>query len=237
MKEQEIKIIYKNKDLFVIEKPPGLVVFFEKGEKEEDLITILSKKFPKLKEVGTPPRYGAIHRLDRETSGILLIARNNKSFDFFKKQFKLRNVKKKYLTLVWGRVNKDKGKIETLIGRSPKDRKKQKVYLFGEPKSERKKKALSEYAVLERFKEYTLLEITIKTGRKHQIRTHLSYLGYPVAGDKSYSFRKQVNPKNLKRQFLHAYYLKIKMPSGKEREFHSELPNELKKVIQDIKPC
>jgi 23S rRNA pseudouridine1911/1915/1917 synthase len=235
MEGQKIKIIYEDKDLFVIEKPPGIVVFFEKGEKEEDLIAILSKKFPKLKEVGEPPRYGAIHRLDRETSGILLVARNNESFDFFKKQFKLRNVKKKYLALVWGRMKEDKERIETLIGRSPKDRRKQKVYLFEGPKSERKKKAISEYEVLERFKEYTFLEVTIMTGRKHQIRTHLSYLGYPIAGDKSYSFRKQIDPKNLKRQFLHAYYLKIKMPSGKEMEFNSELPDELKKVIQDIK--
>jgi len=235
MEGQKIKIIYEDKDLFVIEKPPGIVVFFEKGEKEEDLINILSKKFPKLKEVGEPPRYGAIHRLDRETSGILLVARNNESFDFFKKQFKLRNVKKKYLALVWGRMKEDKERIETLIGRSPKDRRKQKVYLFEGPKSERKKKAISEYEVLKRFKEYTFLEVTIMTGRKHQIRTHLSYLGYPIAGDKSYSFRKQIDPKNLKRQFLHAYYLKIKMPSGKEMEFNSELPDELKKVIQDIK--
>jgi len=235
MEGQKIKIIYEDKDLFVIEKPPGIVVFFEKGEKEEDLINILSKKFPKLKEVGEPPRYGAIHRLDRETSGILLVARNNESFDFFKKQFKLRNVKKKYLALVWGRMKEDKERIETLIGRSPKDRRKQKVYLFEGPKSERKKKAISEYEVLKRFKEYTFLEVTIMTGRKHQIRTHLSYLGYPIAGDKSYSFRKQIDPKNLKRQFLHAYYLKIKMPSGKKMEFNSELPNELKKVIQDIK--
>ncbi len=235
MEGQKIKIIYEDKDLFVIEKPPGIVVFFEKGEKEEDLIAILSKKFPKLKEVGEPPRYGAIHRLDRETSGILLVARNNESFDFFKKQFKLRNVKKKYLALVWGRMKEDKERIETLIGRSPKDRRKQKVYLFEGPKSERKKKAISEYEVLERFKEYTFLEVTIMTGRKHQIRTHLSYLGYPIAGDKSYSFRKQIDPKNLKRQFLHAYYLKIKMPSGKKMEFNSELPDELKKVIQDIK--
>jgi 23S rRNA pseudouridine1911/1915/1917 synthase len=235
MKNEEIKIIHQSEDLIVLDKPSGFVVFFEKGEKEIDIITLLLKKFPELKEVGKAPRYGAIHRLDRETSGILLVARNNKSFDFFKKQFKLRKVRKKYIALVYGEIKENKGKIETLIGRSPKDRKKQKAYLFREPKAKRKKTALTEYKVLERFKDYTLLEVIIKTGRKQQIRTHLSYLGYPVAGDKLYRFRKQVDPKDLKRQFLHAYYLKLNMPNGREEEFHSELPNDLKKVIQELK--
>lgn len=235
MKKENIKNIYQDKDLLVVEKPAGLVVFFEKGEKEIDLITILSRKYPEIKEVGIPPRYGAIHRLDRETSGILLVARNNKSFDFFKKQFKLRKVEKKYLALVWGEIKDEKGKVETLIGRSPKNRKKQKAYLFREPKAKRKKTALTEYKVLERFKEYTLLEVTIKTGRKHQIRTHLSYLGHPIAGDSLYSFRNQTDPKNLKRQFLHAFYLKTEMMDGSQREFYSDLPEDLKKVAQELR--
>jgi 23S rRNA pseudouridine1911/1915/1917 synthase len=234
MEDEKIKIIYQDENLLAIEKPAGFVVFFEKGEEEIDIITILSKKFPELKKVGDPPRYGAIHRLDRDTSGILLIAKNNESFDFFKKQFRLRKVDKKYFALVWGEIKDEKGRIETLIGRSPKERKRQKAYLFAGPKAKRKKTALTEYKAIKRFKSYTLLEVTIKTGRKHQIRTHLSYLGYPVAGDKLYRFRKQVDPKNLKRQFLHAYYLKIKMPNGKEKEFHSEMPDDLKKVIQEL---
>ena len=129
----------------------------------------------------------------------------------------------------------DTVKVYQKIKDTSKKDSKERIQSFEGPKSERKKKAISEYEVLKRFKEYTFLEVTIMTGRKHQIRTHLSYLGYPIAGDKSYSFRKQIDPKNLKRQFLHAYYLKIKMPSGKEMEFNSELPDELKKVIQDIK--
>jgi len=198
-----MEIIYEDENLLVIDKPAGVNADdFEKR----------------------------IHRLDKDTSGILLIAKNDRALDFFQKQFQNGTVVKKYLALVVGKPSSLNGQIETLIGRSLKDRKKQKVYLPNEPDSQRKglRKAITEYKVIQQFKNYSLLEIQPKTGRKHQIRCHLAYLGQPVAGDKIYGFKNQTLPQGLKRQFLHASYLRIKLPNGKEREFKSELPEDLK---------
>jgi len=182
-----------------------------------------------------------VHRLDKDTSGILLVAKNDKALEFLQKQFKERRVEKKYIALVTGNLKTERGKIETLIGRSPKDRRKQKVYLPGEPESKGKREAITEYKVLKKFKNYTLIEAIPKTGRKHQIRTHFAYLGHPVAGDKLYGFKNQPTPKGLKRQFLHANYLKIKLPKGAPdkagtREFNSGLPEDLKLCLQSLKP-
>jgi len=206
---QNFKIIYEDEDLSVIDKPAGLVV--DNIERR-------------------------VHRLDKDTSGILLVAKNDKALEFLQKQFKEREVKKKYLALVAGNLKKEEGVIETLIGRSPGDRRKQKVYLPGEPNAQEKRKAVTEYKVLQRFENYTLIKVEPKTGRKHQIRTHLAYLGHPVAGDKLYGFKNQPRPEGLKRQFLHASYLKVKLPNGKTKEFKSELPNELKLCLQNLKP-
>ncbi len=204
-----MKVIYEDENLLVIDKPAG----------------INSDDFEK-----------RVHRLDKDTSGILLVAKNNKALDFFQKQFKDRTVIKKYLALVVGDIKTDKGKIETLMGRSLKDRKKQKVYLLNEPDAQRKglRKAITNYKVIEKFEDYTLIEAEPKTGRKHQIRCHLAYLGYPIAGDKIYGFKNQPMPKGLKRQFLHASYLKIKMPDTKTKEFKSELPKDLKEILCQI---
>jgi len=165
-----------------------------------------------------------------------LVAKNNKTLDFLQKQFKERKVIKEYLALVVGNVNTNQGKIETLIGRAPKNRKKQKVYLPYEPKTKGKKlrKAITEYSVLKRFKNYTLIEAIPKTGRRHQIRCHLAYLFHPIAGDKIYGFKNQPRPKGLNRQFLHASYLKIKLSDGKERKFKSDLPENFKKILKKL---
>jgi len=209
MQKSKVKIIYEDDNLLVIDKPAGVV----------------ADEIPR-----------RIHRLDKDTSGILLVAKNDKALEFLQKQFKEREVKKKYLALVAGNLKKEEGVIETLIGRSPGDRRKQKVYLPGEPNAQEKRKAVTEYKVLQRFENYTLIKVEPKTGRKHQIRTHLAYLGHPVAGDKLYGFKNQPRPEGLKRQFLHASYLKVKLPNGKTKEFKSELPNELKLCLQNLKP-
>jgi len=241
MENGKFKIIYEDKDLLVIDKPAG----------------INSDNFER-----------RVHRLDKDTSGILLIAKSDKVLDFFQKQFKERKVIKKYLALVVGEIKDKKGEgdeakassspfanarvIETLIGRSPKNRLKQKIYLVGEPNAQGKRDAITEYKVLKRFKNYTLIEVEPKTGRKHQIRCHFAYLGYPIAGDKMYGFKNrafqrkakvkmkqgfidnQPGPKDLKRQFLHASYLKIKLLNAKEKEFRSNLSNDLKKVLKNL---
>lgn len=218
----------------VIEKTAGIVVFPEGKSKTNTLADYLIKEYPELKKAGKPPRYGIVHRLDKDTSGILLIAKNNSSLSFLQKQFKERKVIKKYLALVAGIVKKDSGKIETLMGRSPKNRKKQRVFLEGEPKSENKRRAITLYKVIDRFKNCTFLEVEPKTGRKHQIRCHLAWIHHPIIGDKLYGFKNQLNF-NLKRHFLHASYLKITLPTGEEKEFRSNLPSELKNIIKTLR--
>ncbi len=234
------KILYEDEDLSVIDKPAGANCDdFEKR----------------------------VHRLDKDTSGILLVAKNDKALEFLQKQFKEREVKKKYLALVIGHLKTEEGVgdeakasssstsslervrknfnpfdfaaarvIETLIGRSPGDRRKQKVYLPGEPNSQGKRQAVTEYKVLQRFENYDLIEVEPRTGRKHQIRTHFAYLGHPIAGDKLYGFKGQICPEGLKRHFLHASYLKIKLPDGETKEFKSELPEDLKLCLINLKP-
>ncbi len=219
-----MKIIYEDENVQVFDKPAG----------------VNSDDFPK-----------RVHRLDKDTSGIFIVAKDDKTLEFLQKQFKERRVKKKYLALIVGHLknNEDVGEedksssspfaaarvIETLIGRSPGDRRKQKVYLEGEPGATDKRKAITLYRVLQRFENYDLVEAELLTGRKHQIRTHFAHLGHPIAGDKLYGFKGQIRPDDLKRQFLHASYLKIEMPNGREREFKSELPQDLKETLSNLK--
>lgn len=205
----KFNILYEDENVLVIDKPAG----------------INSDDFSK-----------RVHRLDKDTSGVLLIAKNDKALEFLQKQFKERKVIKKYLALVVGNLKNSQKEIETLIGRSSGDKRKQKVYLLHEPDSQGKRIAITKYKVLQRFKDYDLIEVEPKTGRKHQIRTHFAELGHPIAGDKMYGFKNQAGPKGLKRHFLHSHYLKINLPNGQVKEFQSELPNELKLCLQNLKP-
>jgi len=204
-----MKTIHQDKDLLVIDKPAGISV--------DDL----ENQLPEI----DLPRNGIIHRLDKDTSGVLLVAKNKESLQFFQKQFKNREIQKTYIALVHGKIKQDSGDIETLIGR---DGIKQKAYLLQGPENKKTgpRQAETKWKVIERYNDYTLLEVKPKTGRKHQIRVHLAYLGYPVVGDKLYSFKNQKVPQGLKRQFLHAKQL---------NQFKSELPEELKDILCKIK--
>ncbi|MEK7124380.1 MAG: RluA family pseudouridine synthase [Patescibacteria group bacterium] len=234
-----IKIIYEDNDMLAVDKPAGIVVFPEiigvSDTPPLTLIEVLLQKYPELKNAGEAPRYGIVHRLDKDTSGILLVAKTTETLKFLQKQFINREVEKKYIALATGLFKEDFGKIETLIGRSPADSRKQKCYELGGLASQRLREAITEYKVLERLTEYTLLEVSIKTGRKHQIRCHLAHIHHPIAGDKLYGFKDSPMPEGLKRQFLHASYLKIQLPNGKTEEFRSELPEDLKKVLDIIR--
>lgn len=236
MKNEKIEIIYEDENILVIDKPAGIIIYPEEPTKEKTLIGHLLEKFLFLKKVGEPPRHGIVHRLDKDTSGILLVAKNNKALDFLQKQFKAGEVLKKYLALITGNLKTNRGTIETLIGRAPKNRKKQKAYSLYGPEAKRRglRKAITEYKVLGRFKDYTLVEASPKTGRRHQIRCHLSYLGHPIVGDKIYGFKNQPRPENLKRHFLHANYLKIELPTGQEKELCSQLPKDLKNILESL---
>jgi len=240
----DIKIIYEDADLLVVDKPAGIIVF-EEGKNPSAssgpfLINELIKRYPELKNTGEQPRYGIVHRLDKDTSGVLLVAKSNEALIFLQKQFKNRGVEKKYVCLVEGVVEDDFGKIETLIARAKGDPRKQKAYPPADaPKSARE--AITQYKVLTRYKDYTLLEVEIKTGRRHQIRCHFSYLKHPIAGDKLYSFKNSKTPPGLLRQFLHSQKLKIQLPfdaaqgrPGEVKEFASELPEELQSILDNL---
>ncbi len=236
MPKEILNIIYEDENILVADKPAGMVVYSD-DPSEKTLIKELLEKYPLLREAGVPPRYGIVHRLDKDTSGIILIAKNNKSLTFLQKEFKLGKVEKKYLALAVGQLKNKKGSIETLIGRENKNRKKQKAYLSLSPQAKKEglRKAITHYCVQNEYIGFSLLDITLQTGRKHQIRAHLAYLNHPIAGDKIYGFKNQPCPKNLNRQFLHSKYLKIKLPNGKIREFQSSLPENLQKILENLK--
>src|SRR5581483_6226671 len=222
-----LPVIYEDADVLVVDKPAGAVVFPEGSTTENTLIDHLIAEHPELKSAGLAPRYGVVHRLDKDTSGILLVAKNTESLIFLQKQFKNRRVEKKYTALVAGAIKEDSGVITAPIGRSPKDPRKQKVYGPEQVSPPSARDAITEYQVLQRFAEYTLLEVTIKTGRKHQIRAHLAFIHHPVSGDKLYGFKDSPTPDGLPRQFLHASYIKIQLPSGTIKALHSDLPEEI----------
>jgi len=203
-----LKILAERGTLLVADKPPGLTV----------------------EQTAEQLGYTPAHRLDKDTSGVLLLAKNQETLEFLQKQFKERKVEKRYICLVEGSFRENSGTIHTLLARSPADRRKQRTYPLNEPK-EGRREALTEWKVLQRFEGYTLLEATPKTGRKHQIRAHMVSIGHPIAADKLYGFKNQQTPKGLYRQFLHASYLEIR-----GQKFTSELPPDLQQVLNALQP-
>jgi len=231
----DLKILYEDNDVLVIDKPAGVVVFPEgdiSGEKT--VIDYLLEKYPDLKKVGEAPRFGMVHRLDKDTSGVLLVAKTAEALIFLQKQFKNREVEKKYVALATGVVKEPEGTIHTLIGRAKSDPRKQAAHSLEYSGKTGLREAITDYKVLERFAEYTLLGVQIKTGRKHQIRCHLAYLRHPIAGDKLYGFKDSPTPQGLERQFLHAGYLKIVLPNGQAKEFTSQLPQDLQIILNNL---
>ncbi len=226
----KLDIIYEYSDVIVINKPAGLTVHPSETQKNKTLVNGLLAHYPPLRQVGDDPlRPGLVHRLDKNTSGLMIVAKNNSAFEWLKKQFQERKVIKKYLALVVGRPKEQSGTIKTYLARSKSDPTKQKV-----SNASTDREAITHYNVLREFRDFTLLEAIPKTGRMHQIRVHLAWLGCPVAGDKKYGKRSLPAPKSLKRQFLHAAELTITLPNGQKRTFISALPDELSIVLQTL---
>ncbi|MCK5475359.1 MAG: RluA family pseudouridine synthase [Candidatus Pacebacteria bacterium] len=237
IKIPNIEIIYENDDVIVIDKPAGILSQTAKSSKASAVSDFFVEYYPKIEEVGKDEqRFGTVHRLDKDTSGIMIVAKNNKSFEFLKDQFKDRKVQKIYTTLVYGTVIPKDGTIDLKIGRSKTKPNMQTVIDTKKKEDIKAREALTLYKTIESFKDHTLLEVQIKTGRMHQIRVHMKALGYPVVGDQKYFFKKyrNIEPK-LKRQFLHAGKLKIKLPNGKISVFNSKLPKDLKDFLDKIK--
>lgn len=224
-----LDIIYENDDLIVVNKPAGMVVHPAAGHASGTLVNAVLGYDPDLEGIGGEERPGLVHRLDKETSGLIILAKNERAHNWLQDQFRLRTVEKTYLALVDGKPPTPAGRVEAAIGRDPKQRKKMAVRSPGKGRE-----AVSEYKTLETFKEHTLLEFHPLTGRTHQIRLHCAFLGCPIVGDSIYGRR---NPSvDIGRHFLHAYRLKILLPNEKEpRTFEAELPDELKNALEEVK--
>jgi len=178
---------------------------------------------------GVNLRPGIVHRLDKDTSGVMIVAKNQNSFDWLKKQFKERLVSKKYLALACGHPKEKQGVIKTLLARAKNNPTKQKI------STSEGKEAITEYQVIKKFKDYSLIEARPKTGRLHQIRVHLAHLGHPVAGDAKYGDKRLSAPLGLARQFLHAKELEIILPNQIKKNFIAPLPPDLENILQNIK--
>lgn len=213
-----INIIYEDEDILVINKPKNMVVHPAVGNKTGTLVNAILGK-TKLSDYNGEFRPGIVHRLDKDTTGILVVAKNNIAHQNIANQIQNRETKKIYIALVKGLIKEDNGVIELPIGRHPTDRKKMAVVKDG-------KYALTHFKVIKRLDGYTLVEIELKTGRTHQIRVHMAHIGHPVVGDQVYSSGK--NPFGATSQMLHAYKLGFKHPrTGEWMEFTAPLPKEL----------
>ena len=223
-----LTIVYEDKDIIVVDKPAGLVVHPAPGHPSQTLVNAVLAHCPNLAMSGDLIRPGIIHRLDKDTSGLIVIVKNDRARQYLVDQFKSRTVIKGYLVLVRGRLSPERGIIEAPIGRDPHHRKRMTIVETG-------KEASTQYQVKRYLSNYTLLEVTPKTGRTHQIRVHLAAIGYPVVGDLVYGTkcRREAIASGVRRQFIHAYRLGFRLPSTNEsQEFTSPLPVDLEQVLE-----
>ncbi|MEW5978347.1 MAG: RluA family pseudouridine synthase [Acidobacteriota bacterium] len=226
-----LQIVYEDEDLVVIEKPAGLVVHVGAGVKSGTLVNALLYHFQNLSQAGGSDRPGIVHRLDKFTSGLIVIARNDRTHQALSRQFQSRSVFKGYLALVHGRVSREKGEVTSPIGRDLRQR------LRMSTRAPRGRTAFTVYQVLERFPSFTLLKVQIKTGRTHQIRVHLSALRHPIVGDTLYGAPARIRLGKvtlppLGRPFLHACELQFNHPRTDQRmDFRSRLPEELENFL------
>jgi 23S rRNA pseudouridine1911/1915/1917 synthase len=228
------QILAQTKDYLILEKPAGLLVHPTDRNETNTLADWLRTEFPQVKKVGDEPmRPGIVHRLDKDVSGLMVVALNNDAFDFIKKQFQDRTVKKEYLALVHGSMRANSGEIDTPIERS-----KETGLMKANKMAEVSKTAITIYNVEKKFVNYTLLRLQIKTGRTHQIRTHLYSIGHSIVGDSLYrtkDLRKKKKTIENLRIFLHAAYLEFTDLENNRQKYSSSLPSLLKDFLNTIK--
>jgi len=225
-----LQIVYEDADLVVINKPPGMVVHPAPGHPAGTLVNALLAHCPDLAGIGGVERPGIVHRLDKDTSGLIVVAKNQSAHNNLTRQIKNRAIAKGYLALVYGQPDPPRGTINAPIARDPRHRQRMAVVPGG-------REAITHYQVLERLGSYSLLEVRPLTGRTHQIRVHLAFLGHPVVGDLVYGPKRQQTPgPGIKRQFLHAFLLGFRLPSsGEYREFRVDLAPDLEAFLQYLR--
>lgn len=224
----DLDIIFENDDLLVINKPAGMVVHPAAGHNTGTLVNAVLGHDPDLEGVGEEQRPGIVHRLDKDTSGLIIVAKNDLAHRELQRQFKEREVVKTYIALLDGHPPTDTGRIEAAIGRDVRNRKQMAIVA-----TERGRAAVTEYKVLEQFHDHTLVEAHPLTGRTHQLRLHFAYLRCPIAGDTVYGRHNATV--QLRRHFLHAAQLSFKLPSsGLPVQFEAPLPPELQRVLRSL---
>ena len=224
-----LDIVFENEDLIVVNKPAGMVVHPAAGHASGTLVNAVLGYEPDIEGIGGEERPGVVHRLDKETSGLILLAKNERAHRWLQDQFRLRKVDKTYLALVDGKPPTPSGRVEAHIGRDPSHRKRMAIV----PES-RGREAISEYKTVESFRQHTLLEFHPLTGRTHQIRLHCAFLGCPIVGDAVYGRKKP--SLEIDRHFLHAYRLKIILPGEREtRPFEAPLPEDLGRLLEALR--
>ncbi len=224
-----LDIIFENDDLMVVNKPAGMVVHPAAGHSSGTLVHAALAHAPEMIGIGGERRPGVVHRLDRDTSGLILLAKNDRAHHWLQDQFRMRKAVKTYIVLVDGKPPTPSGRIEAAVGRDSVHR--QLMMVTG---IKRGREAVSEYKTLENFKAHTLLEVHPLTGRTHQIRVHLKFIGCPVAGDTVYGHRRATI--EIGRQFLHATRLTILLPGEtKLRTFEAPLPDDLERVLARLR--
>lgn len=221
-----LDVIYEDDDMIVINKEAGMVVHPAHGHEHGTLVHALLYRWPELAQVGDQHRAGIVHRLDMDTSGVMVIAKTPQAHRAIAMQFEDRTVKKSYIALVEGNPKSDVGRIEAPIGRDRNQRKRMAVVRGG-------REAISEFKVLEYYAQQALVEIAIHTGRTHQIRVHMAFIGHPVVGDTTYGYSKQRF--KMKRNFLHAARLSLQSPTtGETLTFEAELPYALQNMLSKL---
>ncbi len=229
-----VDIIKEDDHIIVVNKPPHMVVYPAIGNRNGTLMNALAYSCDTLSPVGAPLRPGVVHRLDKDTSGLMVVAKNNRAHYDLVDQFREREIEKYYLVLIYGNLKDERGEIKKSIGRSTSDRKRMTT------KSRSGKEAITQFEVIERFRQTSLIKAKILTGRTHQIRVHFASIGNPVLGDRIYGKKTLLTSGrqtiNFPRQMLHAHRLKLKHPASKEIvQFEAPMPEDMEKSIDEIK--
>lgn len=224
-----LDIIFENEDLIIINKAPGMVVHPAAGHDHGTLVHAALAHAPEMEGIGGEHRPGVVHRLDKDTSGIIIMAKNDLAQRFIQKQFKDRTINKKYLAITDGFPPTPSGRVEAPIGRDPSHRKQMAIV-----PSQRGREAITIYKVIERFSKHALIEAFPKTGRTHQIRLHMAFLECPIVGDKIYGLRKKTLP--VPRQMLHAAQIELILPGEEIRQvFNAPIPDDMLRILQELR--